>query len=84
MGKNYRANVVKRMYTVEMQFSCGEDETVCREATLRVFAENPESALRTALHSISEDMRSAASFTGVANTYGRAGHARTYTLGETM
>ena len=62
---NYRANVVKWMYTVEMQFSCGADETVCRKATLRVFAENPESALRTAFHSISEDMRSAASFTGI-------------------
>lgn len=64
-SENYRANVVKKPYTVQAQFphSISTNESSCVSATFCVYAESALNAMQIALDSVVEELRGDTSVT---------------------
>lgn len=68
ISKNYRVNVVKKLYTVQAQFprhGISPKESSCVGAVFCVYAESVSNAMQVALDSVAEELRGDASVTSV-------------------
>lgn len=71
-SENYRANVVKKPYTVRAQFERHgiiPNESSCVSATFCVYAESVLNAMQIALDSVAEELRGDASVTSIERVY---------------